>query len=114
MEKDEKKLSEGITAQMITDAKEKHGADRVRILSIPLDDAGTAFKDVLAIVPTRRIIGMYQRFQDSDPLKAQEILVKNCLQSHKDEVMADDGLFFGALATLAKLIPVREGIIKNC
>lgn len=110
----EEKLPEGITEAMISDAKTKHGANKVRILSIPVDDDATAYKDVLAIIPTRRIIGMYQRFQDSDPLKAQEILVKNCLLSHKDEIMADDGLFFGALNLLAKLIPVREGIIKNC
>lgn len=110
----EDKLPEGITAEMIAEAKKKHGEDKVKILAIPVDDDATAYKEVLAIVPTRRIIGMYQRFQDSDPAKAQEILVKNCLLSHKDEILADDGLFFGALTLLAKLIPVREGIIKNC
>lgn len=115
MKKDElQELPAGITGAMIADAKTKHGEDKVRILSIPVDDDATAYKDVLAIVPTRRIIGMFQRYQDSDPVKAQEILVKNCLLSSKDEIMADDGLFFGALTTLAKLIPVREGIIKNC
>lgn len=104
----------GITAEMIAEAKAKHGEDKVRILSLPLDDANTEYKDVLAVVPSRRTIGMYQRYADSDPYKAQEILVKACLLSHKDEVIADDGLFFGALNLIAKLIPVREGIIKNC
>lgn len=104
----------GITAEMIAEAKVKHGEDKVRILSLPLDDANTEYKEVLAVVPKRQVIGMYQRFADSDPNKAQEILVKNCLLSHKEEVLADDGLFFTALALIAKLIPVREGSIKNC
>lgn len=104
----------GITAEMIAEAKAKHGEDKVRILSLPLDDDNTEYKEVLAVVPKRQVIGMYQRFADSDPNKAQEILVKNCLLSHKEEVLADDGLFFAALALIAKLIPVREGSIKNC
>jgi hypothetical protein len=33
--------------------------------------------------------------------------------SHKEEVMADDGLFYGALSGIAELIPVRKAIIKN-
>lgn len=104
----------GITAEMIAEAKAKHGEDKVKILSLPLDDSNIEYKDVLAVVPKRQVIGMYQRFADSDPYKAQEILVKNCLLSHKEEVLADDGLFFTALALIAKLIPVREGFVKNC
>lgn len=106
-------LPDGITAEMITAAKAKHGADKVKYIDIINDETGET-KTVLAAVPSRSVIGFYQRFEASDPKKAQELLVKNCLLSHKDEVLADDALFFGALSGIAELIPVRRTIVKNC
>ena len=50
---------------------------------------------------------------DSDPKKADEILIKNCLLSHKEQVMADDELFTSTIATISDLIVVRKGILKN-
>lgn len=107
-------LPEGITQAMIDEAKVKHGASNVKMIDLPLDDESTSFKTVLAIVPTRTVVGQYRRFADTEPKKADEILVKACLLSHKDEVLADDGLFYGALSGIAELIPVRKGIVKNC
>jgi len=109
----EKELPEGITAEMIAEAKKKHGEGKVVLIDIIDDDAGKT-KTVLAAVPSRTVIGQYQRWADNDPKKAQEILVKACLLSHKDEVLADDALFFGALSGIAELIPVRRAIVKNC
>ena len=113
-EKEEILLPEGITQGMIDGAKLAHGGDKVRFIDLPVDDDATAYKTVLAIVPSRTVVGQYQRYADSEPKKAQEILVKACLLSHKDEVLGDDGLFYGALSGIADLIPVRKGIVKNC
>lgn len=110
----EKELPAGITAEMIAGAKTKHGDGNVKLLDLPLNDESTEFKTVLACVPSRAVLGQYRRFEDTDPKKADEILVKNCLLSHKDEVLADDGLFYGALTGIADLIPVRKAIVKNC
>lgn len=107
-------LPEGITEAMITDAKANHGSDKVKIIDLPVDDEGTSYKSVLACVPSRNILGQYRRFADNDPKRADEILVKNCLLSHKDEVLSDDGLFYAVLSGIAELIPVRKAIIKNC
>lgn len=106
-------LPEGITQEMVDQAKAKHGEGKVKCISLPKDDDNNEFLNVLAIVPSRSIVGQYRRYADTDPKKADEILVKNCLLSHKDEVLADDGLFFGAVTGLAELIPVRQGIVKN-
>lgn len=108
------KLPEGITAEMIAEAKNKYGEDSVKFIDLPLNDDGSEYKTVLARVPSRAITGQYRRFAESDPNKADETLVKNCLLSHKEEVLADDGLFFGALSGIASLIPIRKGIVKNC
>ncbi len=115
MEKEVKeKLPAGITKEMIADAKVKHGADKVRLVEILKENSDEVEVTVLATVPSRNIVGQYRRFCDSDPKKADEILVKNCLLSHKDEVLANDALFNGALIGIAELIPVRRAIVKNC
>lgn len=109
----DKELPAGITAEMISEAKRKYGEDKVRLVELIDDNTGNS-KTVLAVVPTRTVIGQYKRFETNDPKKAEEILVKACLLSHKDEVLADDGLFFGALSGIAELIPVRRSVVKNC
>ena len=103
----------GITAEMIAEGKKKHGEGKVKLIDI-INDETSETKTVLAAVPSRTVIGQYQRYESIDPKKAQEILVKACLLSHKDEVLADDGLFFGALSGIAELIPVRRAVVKNC
>ena len=115
MEKKEKsQLPDGITQEMIDDAKKKHGADKVKILDLPLNDEGTEYKSVLAVIPSRNVIGQFRRFMDNNPVKADTILVKACVLSHVDEVLNDDGLFLGAVSGLAELMPVRKAIVKNC
>lgn len=106
-------LPEGITEAMIEAAKAQHGNNNVKYIDIPVDEAGTSNKTVLACVPSRTVLGQYRRWETTDPKKADEILVKACLLSHKDEVLADDGLFYGALTGIAELIPVRKGVVKN-
>lgn len=107
-------LPEGITAEMIAEGKRKHGDKNIKFIDLPLDDEGTKYKTVLAAVPSRTVVGQYRRYAESDPNKADQIIVKACLLSHKDEVLADDGLFYGALSGISELIPVRKGIVKNC
>lgn len=114
MKTETEKLPEGITAEMIANAKSKFGENKVKLIDLPVDDDCTAYRTVLVTVPTRSVIGQYMRYDSIDPKKAQEILVKYCLLSHKDEVLADDGLFYGALSALSELMPMRKGIIKNC
>jgi hypothetical protein len=113
MKTEEITLPEGITPAMVADAKAKHGIDKIRLIELPKDDDATCFLTVLACVPSRTVVGQYRRWADTDPKKADEILVKACLLSHKDEVLADDGLFYGALSGIAELIPVRKAIVKN-
>jgi hypothetical protein len=110
----EKELPAGITQEMIDAAKAKHGADKVKLVAIYKENSDDVDKTVLAVVPSRNIVGQFRRYADSDPRKADEILVKNCLLSHLEEVLADDGLFYGALSGIAELIPIRKAIVKNC
>ncbi|AQY22977.1 hypothetical protein [Riemerella anatipestifer] len=88
--------------------KSEHG-DKLRSLLLPKDDLGNDYLEVLAVVPSRSTTGQFLRFVNTDPKKAQEILVKNSLLTNKEEVLADDGLFSAAFGLVAELIPMRQG-----
>ncbi|MGG7468682.1 hypothetical protein [Chryseobacterium arthrosphaerae] len=88
--------------------KKEHG-DKLKSLILPLDDDSTEEIEVLAIVPSRSVVGQSMKFMNSDPKKGQEILVKNCLLTDKERVLNDDGLFYAAAGLISELIPIRQG-----
>ena len=101
----------------IDNAKGKYGEQNVKIATLPLDDDGNNFRDVLMKKPGRKAISQYQMWADKNADKANEILVNDCLILEKDktEIKADQGgLFMAALDAAAQLIPVRKAVIKNC
>ena len=106
-------LPVGITEAMLSDAIAKFTKEKVKYAELPLDDDGNSNVTVLITVPSRAVIGQYRRWSDSDPKRADEILVKNCLLTSKEQVLADDGLFYACLGAIAELIPARKAIIKN-
>lgn len=89
------------------------GAKNLRRVELPLDDMGNETLEVVVCVPDRRTMGQYLKYQNVNPSKAQEILVKNCLLTSKDEVLADDALFLTCVSALAEIIPIRENRIKK-
>ena len=103
-----------VTPEQIQAWKEKHGANKIKQIDLPLDDTGNGpVLSVYARVPDRRILSEWEKWSDKNPDKAKEILVKNCLLSHVDQVCADQDLFFCALGGITELIPVRRAIVKN-
>lgn len=88
--------------------KKEHG-DKLKSLILPLDDDSTEEIEVLAIVPSRSVVGQSMKFMNSDPKKGQEILVKNCVLTDKELVLNDDGLFYAAAGLISELIPIRTG-----
>ena len=107
MAKENQNVTE-VAAEIKKKLKELHG-EKLKSLHLPTDDNGEHFIEVLAIIPDRNIVGQFQKFIGPDPKKAQEILVKNTLKTSRDEVMADDALFYAAFSLIAELIPVRQG-----
>ena len=89
------------------------GEDKLRRVELPLDDLGLETLEVVVAVPNRKILGQYLKYQNVNPNKAHEILVKNCVLTDLDQVLADDNLFMTAVGCIADLIPIREGIIKK-
>lgn len=106
MSKDKKEVSKEII-------EKAGGVANLRRLEIPTDDLGQTTIEIIACVPSRQVMGQYLKFNNVNPAKAQEILVKNCILTDLETVMADDALFMTAVSQLAELIPVREGRIKK-
>ena len=91
------KLPEGVTAADVKAWKERYGENKIKIASLPKDDDGNEFMDVIVRVPDRKCLGEFEKWVDKSPDKAK-----------------DDGLFFAAFDAITKLIPVRTAIVKNC
>lgn len=106
MAKEVKKISEETV-------KKAGGEKNLRRVELPLDDNGQETLEVIVKVPDRRTLAQYLKYQQVNPGKAQEILVKACVLTDIDQVLNDDGLFLSAFGQLAELIPIREGRIKK-
>lgn len=96
-------------SQEIKDALKKEHGDKLKSLILPKNDESTEEIEVLAVVPSRSVVGQSMKFMSTDPKKGQEILVKNCILTSKEEVLDDDGLFYAAASLLTELIPLRTG-----
>ena len=116
MAKEEKaagELPEGVTAEMIKAWKERYGENKVKIATIFTDDNRTKSIDVIVRVPDRKTIEEFEKWVDKAPGKAKDIMIKACVLTRKDEIMADDDLYFSAFDAVAQLIPIRTSLIKN-
>lgn len=105
-------LPEGVTPEQVAAWKNAWG-NKVKLASLPKDDDGNEFLDVVVRVPDRKTMSELEKWIDKNPDKAKEITINACLLSHKDQVKADDGLFAAAFDAISQLIPVRKAIIKN-
>ncbi|MBP1630870.1 MAG: hypothetical protein H6Q15_1763 [Bacteroidetes bacterium] len=106
-------LPAGVTAEEVKAWKERYGDDKIKIASLPIDDDGNDFLDVVVRVPDRKTVSEFEKWVDKNPDKAKEVMINACLLSNKEKVKANDGLFFGAFDALVKLMPIRTAIIKN-
>jgi hypothetical protein len=110
---DKQTLPAGITAEMIKNAKEKYGEDKIKYAELQTVDDGDEYLTVLVRRPDKSARNEFSKWVDKNPGKADDILVKNCLLSHKEQVLADEGLFSAAVDAIAQLIIIRKAKIKN-
>lgn len=105
------------TAPISTEQRESfiqtYGSKNLRLLEVPTTDDTAEYMEVVAIVPDRATLGQYMKYIDVNPKKAQEILVKQCVKSELETILADDALFMTTVSLLAELIPIRDGRVKK-
>jgi hypothetical protein len=108
-------LPTGITQEMINAAQAKYGEGKVATAQLPKDDNGTSFINTIVHQPSREALGQYFNLIDKNMAKANEVLVKACIDDKEviSQVFADAGLFLAAVDACSAMIPVRKSIVKN-
>jgi hypothetical protein len=106
-------LPHGVTAEMIAAWKERYGAEKVKLASLPLDQNGDKFLDVIIRTPGRKELSEFEKWIDRNPDKAKEILVNSCLLTSKEEVKAVEELFLAAADGIIQLLPTPKAVVKN-
>lgn len=109
-----KEVYPGITQEMIDAAKKAYPKqNHVKVTKLQADEDGDAFLYVIIRRPDRTVLGEFSKWVEKSPNKADLILVKACLLSHKDQVLADEDLLTSAVDAIAQLITIRKAEIKN-
>ncbi len=98
-------LPQGVTPEMIQAWKEKH--KHIRLIRLQKGFAAIAHR------PARNIVNQWEKFSDSDPNKARTILIENCVLFGKEEVLADDELFYSCAAAITEMIPISKAETEN-
>lgn len=98
-----------LVSKEIRESLKKEYGNKLKSLILPLDDNNVEELEVLVVVPSRAAVGQSMKYMQTDPKRGQEVLIKACLLTSKEEVMNDDGLFYAAAGLLAELIPIRQG-----
>jgi len=106
-------LPEGVTEEQIKAWKERYGAKKVKIATLPLDDDNVETMDIIVRVPDRKTMGEFEKWVDRSPNKAKEILINACVLTKREEVKANDDAFFAAFDAISELIPIRKATLKN-
>lgn len=102
-------LPEGITQEMIDAAKEKYGAEKIRLATLT---NGVKELKVLIRVPDRATYNQFDKWAISDPTRAKDILITNCLLSHKEEVDKSDEYYFGCYHAISQILPLHAAIVE--
>lgn len=88
------------------------GEENLRRLTLKDDNKNTEL-EVVACVPDRTVMGEYLKFINVNPKKAQEILVKNCILTDNEDVMASNAYFNSAVSGLAEIIPMAAAKVEK-
>lgn len=113
MKKDEIQLPEGLSQEKY-DALKKNYGDLIHILEAETNKKGDT-KLVIVKSPEndRKVCGQFERFIDTNPDKAREILVVNCVLHDEKWVLENNFAFRSVSRALVEMIPMAKAALKN-
>ena len=88
--------------EKIKDLKQKHG----ELFLLQVEDKSAVLKH-----PTRQVLSMASAHASKDPMRFNDILLKNCWVDGDEEIKSDDRYFLGAASKIAELIEVKEATL---
>lgn len=63
--------------------------------------------------PNRQVISEADKYETTNPGKAKEIYVRNCVLTDVEAVMADDNLFYQAYFAIVDLLPFQKPDVRR-
>lgn len=63
--------------------------------------------------PDRKTLSAASVLGKADPMKYNEVILRNCWLAGDEEIKTDDSLFLGISGKLAELIEIKEGELKK-
>lgn len=64
-------------------------------------------------IPDRHVLSLAAIEGGKDPIRYNEVVLRNCWLDGDERIKTDDGLFLGASAKLQELIDVKEAELKE-
>ena len=93
-----------LTKEQIEALKKKHG----EIFEIEVEDKVCYLKK-----PSRRVLSLASVAGTHDPLKYNDVILKNCWVDGDEEIKTDDAYFYGISGVLAELIETKTASLKK-
>jgi len=93
-----------VTKEQIQEWKKKHG----NVYEISVDGKKCYLKS-----PNRKTIGYASAAGKDDPMKFNEIVMRDCWLGGDEEIRTDDTLFLSVSGKLAEIIEVKEVELKK-
>ena len=102
-----------LNQEQIEALKKKHNVSEVYEVIVPLDDEGEENLAAYLKRPDRKVLAPVMAIMQSNPIKANEILVNGCWLEGDVRMKTDDDAFMSMVSELGELINVRKGEIKK-
>lgn len=69
--------------------------------------------EVLVRSPNRQVISEADKFESTNPGRAKEVYVRNCVLTDLEAVVADDNLFYQAYFAIIDLLPFQKPDVER-
>ena len=101
-----------ITNEFIESKKNEFPGCKIAGVTLMTSDEKSVALEVLVRRPNRQVISEAEKWEATNPGKAKEIYVKNCLLTDVEKVMADDNLFYQVYLAISDLLPFQKPEIR--
>lgn len=102
-----------ITKELIEKAKKENPGCKIARVSMKDSEGKTVVLETLVKSPSRHIISEADKWESTNPGKAKEIYVRNCVLTDVEKVMADDNLFYQAYFAIIDLLPFQKPDVET-
>lgn len=97
-----------ITKELIDKKKAEYPECKIAKVSYKASDEKSIAMEGLVRSPNRQVISEADKWDTSNPGKAKEIYVRNCVLTDVEKVMADDNLFYQAYFAIVEMLPFQK------